>query len=197
MEANNERNADFWTGWIHFPGFSSPCLNEAIPNRDEYWKAMCPEQSTLTNQKNVLDVAQREQTLYPAPGISSVSIIQMDWSRSSRHISESEVTSRGKVEFLTFEQVINWTIVRLFLILYMTLDLAKRQVNPNFDKLARLELPQSFWRTWQSTKARKVYFGLKQSTQKLLEAFESLVKKTGFKSSEMNTIYFWHIDLHF
>ena len=188
----------------------TPNYHEAMngPHHEEYWKAMVTEVTTLI-RKGVWTEVDRTSDMHVLPGT---------WAYRRKVFPNGEIRKfkarfcvRGDQQiegvdyFDTFAPVVNWTTVRLLLILSTVLQLETRQVDytaafvhadidkpPNFDKMTPeeqeksgvyIECPRGFGRPGKVLKLNKSLYGLKQSPRNFFLHLKSKLERIGFKSN--------------
>jgi len=138
MIASIERHStsDGDVEWLHPLAFAAranaednPTWNEAMngPHKEGYWDAMCREIDTLTVQKHAWDVVDREPWMNVLPSTWAFKCKRypdgLIKKLKARFCVRGDRQKEGVDFFDTFAPVVNWTTVRLMLVLSLILDL--------------------------------------------------------------------------
>jgi Reverse transcriptase (RNA-dependent DNA polymerase) len=190
----------------------NPTWDQAMngPDRSGYWEAMAKELKTLQDNKDAWDVVDRE---------SWMNVLPSTWAFKCKRYPDGSVRklkarfcARGDrqiegVDFFdTFAPVVNWTTVRLMLILSIILGLSTRQVDytaafvhapidhdPNWDNMTEdereragvyLEMPRGFSQPGKVLKLKRSLYGLRQSPRNFFQHLKSKLEGIGFESNE-------------
>jgi Reverse transcriptase (RNA-dependent DNA polymerase) len=96
--------------------------------------------------------------------------------------------------FETFAPVVNWTTVRLLLILSQVLNLSSRQVDYTaafvhapIDDEVYVAMPRGFSEPGKVLKLRRSLYGLKQSPRNFFQYLKSNLEKSGFRNPSPDT----------
>jgi histone deacetylase 1/2 len=180
------------------------------PDKDGYWEACRKEIHTLEQQKDAWDVVARE---------SWMKVLPSTWAFRCKRYPDGAVRklkarfcARGdrQVEgvdfFDTYAPVVNWTTVRLLLVLSVILNLATRQVDytaaflhapidkdPNWANLTPAEkqrsgvyvdMPRGFRQAGKVLKLKRSLYGLKQSPRNFFLYLKEVLERNGMQSQE-------------
>ena len=190
----------------------NPTWEEAMngPNRKGYWEACEKELNTLDSDKNAWDVVDREPWM---------NVLPSTWAFKCKRFPSGDIRKlkarfcvRGdrQVEgvdyFDTFAPVVNWTTVRLMLILSIVLGLSTKQVDytaafvhapidkdPDWDNLTEeeqekrgvyVDMPRGFSQPGKVLKLNRSLYGLKQSPRNFFQHLKGKLENIGFESAE-------------
>ena len=190
----------------------NPTWEQAMnrPDSAGYWEACKKELNTLADKKNGWDVVERQPWM---------NILPSTWAFRCKRYSDGSVRklkarfcARGdkQVEgvdyFDTFAPVINWTTVRLMLILTLILNLSTCQVDytaafvhspidrdPNWENMSQqerdhsgvyLEMPRGFAEQGKALKLRRSLYGLKQSPRNFFQHLKGKLEAVGLRSQD-------------
>jgi hypothetical protein len=187
----------------------TPTFEEATngPYADEFWNAMDQELETLESMK-VWDVVKREPWMNVLPSTWALRIKRNpDGSvrkYKARFCARGDRQIAGVDFFETFAPVVNWTTVRLLMIIASILDLKLAQVDytaafvhapidrdPNWDNLTPeeqrrsgvyVEMPRGYGKPGQVYKLKKSLYGLKQSPRNFFNYSAAQLEAVGLKS---------------
>lgn len=159
------------------------------PDADDYMKACQKEINTLVNDKEAWDVVTREKWMNVLPSTWAFKCKRFPDGSIRKHKARFCAGGHRQVEnvdyFETFAPVVNWTTVRLMLILSIILGLATQQVDytaafvhapidrpPDWDKMTPeeqdrcgvyVQMPRGFSQPGMVLKLKKSLYGLRQS----------------------------------
>lgn len=190
----------------------TPNWNEAMsgPNKQGFWQAMVKEVNTLQIDKDAWDIIDREPWM---------NVLSSTWAFRCKRFPDGLVRKlkarfcvRGdqQVEgvdfFDTFAPVINWTTVRIMLILSIILELSTKQVDytcaflhapidqdPRWNELSEEEqlrsgvyvnMPRGFTQPGKVLKLKKSLYGLKQAPRNFFLFLKDKLESVGFTSME-------------
>ena len=190
----------------------NPTWEQAMngPDSAGYWEACKKELHTLADKKNAWDVVERQPWMNILP--STWAFRCKRYPDRSVHKLKARFCARGdkQVEgidyFNTFAPVINWTMVRLMLILTLILNLSTCQVDytaafvhspidrdPNWENMSEqerdrsgvyLEMPQGFAEQGKVLKLRRSLYSLKQSPRNFLQHLKGKLEAVGLHSQD-------------
>jgi hypothetical protein len=189
----------------------NPTWNEAMngPDKAGYWEACRKEIATLV-EKDAWEVVDRE---------SWMNVLLTTWAFKCKRFPDGTVRklkarfcARGdrQIEgidyFDTYAPVINWTTVRLMLILSIILGLATKQVDytaafihapidrdPNWDAMTEqerarsgvyIEMPRGFSQPGKVLKLKRSLYGLRQSPRNFFQHLKAKLESVGFVTNE-------------
>jgi hypothetical protein len=189
----------------------NPTWEQAMngPDRDGYWKACEKEIETLQVDKDAWDVVKREPWMNVLPSTWAFKCKRypdgMIRKLKARFCCRGDRQIEGVDYFETFAPVVNWTTVRLMLILSIVLGLATRQVDytaafvhapidrdPDWDTLTKeeqdqrgvyLEMPRGFSEPGKVLKLKRSLYGLKQSPRNFFQHLKGKLEGIGFESA--------------
>jgi hypothetical protein len=190
----------------------NPTWEEAMnrPNRKGYWEACEKKLNTFDSDKNAWDVVDHQPWM---------NVLPSTWAFKCKRFPSGDIRKlkarfcvRGdrQVEggnyFDTFALVVNWTTVRLMLILSIVLGLSTKQVDytaafvhapidkdPDWDKLTEdeqqkrgvyIDMPHGFSQPGKVLKLNRSLYGLKQSPRNFFQHLKGKLENIGFKSAE-------------
>jgi hypothetical protein len=190
----------------------NPSWDEAMngPDRAGYWEACRKELETLTESKDAWDVVDREDWMNVLPSTWAFKCKRYpDGSvrkLKARFCARGDKQIEGVDYFDTFAPVVNWTTIRLMLILSIILGLSTRQVDytaafvhapidrdPEWDNMSEeqcersgvyIEMPRGFSQTGKVLKLKRSLYGLKQSPRNFFQHLKSKLERVGFESNE-------------
>ncbi len=180
------------------------------PDRAGYWKACETELDTLQNKKDAWDTVDRQPWM---------NVLPSTWAFKCKRYPDGSVRKlkarfcvrgdrqiEGVDYFDTFAPVINWTTVRLMLILSVILGLDTKQVDytaafvhapidrdPRWDQMSvteqeqsgvYIEMPCGFREPGKVLKLKKSLYGLKQSPRNFFLHLKSKLESIGFTNNE-------------
>jgi hypothetical protein len=180
-QANNEDN---------------PTWEQAMngPDAVGYWKAAQKEMDTL-NSKEAWDVVDKEPWMNILPGTWAFKCKRYPNGLIKKLKARFCVRGDRQIEnvdfFSTFAPVVNWTTVRLLLILSVLLGLSTRQVDytaafvqaPIKEKVY-VDMPRGFADAGKCLKLNRSLYGLKQSPKTFFEFLKGNLESIGFKSND-------------
>ena len=190
----------------------NPTWEQAMngPDADGYWKACKTEVNTLQEDKKAWDVVKREPWMNVLPSTWAFKCKRYPDGTvrklKARFCVRGDKQIEGVDYFETFAPVVNWTTVRLMLILSIVLGLATRQVDytaafvhapidrdPGWDDLTPeeqerqgvyIDMPRGFSKPGKVLKLRRSLYGLKQSPRNFFQFLKGKLEDIGFKSAE-------------
>ena len=174
------------------------------PNADGFWKAAETELNTLQSM-GVWDVVEREQWMNVLPSTWAFKVKRFPTGDvrklKARFCARGDRQIQGVDFFETYAPVVNWTTVRLLLILTAQLGLATQQVDytaafvhadidlpPDFDKMSPeeqrrqgvfVEMPRGFGQPGMVLKLKKSLYGLRQSPKNWFNFLKSKLEAVG------------------
>jgi hypothetical protein len=189
----------------------TPTWEQAMngPDRDGYMEACQKEINTLVNDKDAWDVVAREPWMNVLPSTWAFKCKRYPDGTVRKLKSRFCVRGDKQVEgvdfFDTFAPVVNWTTVRLMLILSIVLGLSTRQVDytaafvhapidkdPDWDSLTPteqerrgiyVEMPRGFSEPGKVLKLKRLLYGLKQSPRNFFQFLKGKLEGIGFTSA--------------
>ena len=189
----------------------TPTWEQAMngPDRDGYWKACQKEVDTLQLDKDAWDVVKREPWMNVLPSTWAFKCKRYPDGAirklKARFCCRGDKQIEGVDYFETFAPVVNWTTVRLMLILSIVLGLATRQVDytaafvhapietdPDWESLSPeeqerrgvyLEMPRGFAEPGKVLKLKRSLYGLKQSPRNFFQFLKGKLEGIGFQSA--------------
>jgi hypothetical protein len=159
-----------------------------------YWKAAQKEMGTLRS-KEAWDAVGKEPWMNVLPGTWAFKCKRYPNGLIKKLKARFCVCGDRQIEnvdfFSTFAPVVNWTIVRLLLILSVLLGLSTRQVNytaafvqaPIKEKVY-VDMPRGFADAGKCLKLNRSLYGLKQSPKTFFEFLKGNLESIGFKSND-------------
>ena len=190
----------------------TPTWEQAMngPDRDGYWKACEKELDTLTEDMDAWDVVKREPWMNVLPSTWAFKCKRYpDGSvrkLKSRFCVRGDRQIEGVDFFETFAPVVNWTTVRLMLILSLVLGLLTHQVDytaafthapidkdPDWDKLSSeeqerggiyVDMPRGFAEPGKVLKLKRSLYGLRQSPRNFFLHLKGKLEGIGFESAQ-------------
>jgi Reverse transcriptase (RNA-dependent DNA polymerase) len=188
----------------------NPTWEEAMngPDRAGYWKSMEKELQTLDDEKRSWDVVMQEPWM---------NVLPSTWAFRCKHYPDGTIRKlkarfcaradkqiEGVDYFDTFAPVVNWTTVRLMLVLSIILKLATKEVDytaafvhadidrdPNWDNMTEEErqrsgvyvrMPRRFSQPGKVLKLNKSLHGLKQAPRNFFLHFKAKLERISFTS---------------
>ena len=190
----------------------NPTWEQAMngPDSAGYWEACKKELHTLADKKNAWDVVERQPWMNILPSTWAFRCKRYP-DRSvqklkARFCAHGDKQVEGIDYFNTFAPVINWTMVRLMLILTLILNLSTCQVDymaafvhspidcdPNWENMSEqerdrsgvyLEMPQGFAEQGKVLKLRRSLYSLKQSPRNFLQHLKGKLEAVGLHSQD-------------
>ena len=190
-------------------GDDSPTFEEATngPEREQFWAAMRLELQTLESM-NVWDEVDRQPWMHVLPSVWAFRRKRLPTGEVKKHKARFCVAGNFAVAnvdyFDTWCPLVNWTTVRLLLILSVILDLATLQVDytvafvhapidlpPGYDKMSPeekarvgtfVEMPRGFTKKGKVLRLNKSLYGLPQSPRNFFLHLKSQLESIGFES---------------
>ena len=190
----------------------NPTWDQAMngPDRDDYLEACKTELTTLVDGKDSWDVVDREHWM---------NVLPLTWAFKCKQFPDGSVCklkaqfcARGDKQiegidyFDTFAPVVNWTTIRLMLVLSIILNLSTCQVDytaafvhvpidkdPEWETLSEeqrnrsgvyIEMPRGFRQPGKVLKLKRSLYGLKQSPRNFFLHLKSKLEAAGFESKE-------------
>jgi hypothetical protein len=188
----------------------TPTWEQAMngPDREGYIKACEKELDTLTDDKDAWDVVLREPWMNVLPSTRAFKCKRYPDGTirklKSRFCVRGDKQIEGVDFFDTFAPVVNWTTVRLMLILSIVLGLSTRQVDytaafvhapidkdPDWDVLTPeeqerrgvyVEMPRGWSEPGKVLKLKRSLYGLKQSPRNFFQFLKGKLEGIGFES---------------
>lgn len=180
----------------------NPSWDEAMsgPEAAEYWKAAELEVATLEKMRS-WDVVERPKNKRVLPSL---------WAMKRKRLPNGEVrkykarfTARGDmqregVDFTeTWAPVVQWTTVRMMLILMCMLDLKSYSadvscafLHSDIDDEVYVEMPRGFRKPGKVLKLRKSLYGLRQAPRLFWEYLTRSMESSGLKQSNLDPCLF-------
>lgn len=190
----------------------NPTWDQAMngPDQAGYWEACKKELQTLTESKDAWDVVDRQDWMNVLPSTWAFKCKRYpDGSvrkLKARFCARGDKQIEGVDYFDTFAPVVNWTTIRLLLILSIILGLSTRQVDytaafvhapidkdPEWDNMTEeqrqrsgvyIEMPRGFSQPGKVLKLKRSLYGLKQSPRNFFQHLKSKLEGIGFQSNE-------------
>ena len=190
----------------------NPSWEQAMngPDKDGYWEACKKEYNTLHEKMKAWEVVARETWMNVLPGTWAFKCKRYpDGSvrkLKARFCARGDKQVEGVDFFDTFAPVVNWTTVRLMMILSIILNLSTVQVDytaafvhapidkdPNWDKMTEaeqkksgvyVEMPRGFAQPGKVLKLTRSLYGLKQAPRNFFLHLKSKLEQVGLKSQE-------------
>jgi len=203
--------------WLHPMMFmiqanaqDNPTWDEAMngPNQEGYWESCLKEISTLQDSMQSWEVVSRE---------SWMNVLPSTWAFKCKRYPSGEVRKlkarfcvrgdrqiEGVDYFDTFAPVVNWTTVRIMLIMSIILNLSTKQVDytaafvhapidlpPRYNQISKreqeqagiyIEIPRSFMQSGKVLKLKKSLYGLKQAPRNFFMHLKAKLESIGFVS---------------
>jgi hypothetical protein len=187
----------------------NPTWEQAMngPDQKGYWEACEKELETLTS-KGSWEVVERQPWMNVLPSTWAFKCKRfpdgMIRKLKARFCCRGDKQIEGVDYFDTFAPVVNWTTVRLMLILSLILGLATTQVDytaafvhalidkdPDWDTLTKEEqekqgvfinMPRGFTETGKVLKLKRSLYGLKQSPRNFFQHLKGKLEGIGFTS---------------
>ena len=190
----------------------NPTWDQAMngPDRQGYWEACQKEIKTLVEEKDAWDVVDKQDWMnvlpstwafkckrYPSGAIRKL---------KARFCARGDRQLEGVDFFDTFAPVVNWTTVRLMLILSIILGLSTKQVDytaafvhapidrdPNYDSLSPeeqkrqgvfLQMPRGFSQPGKVLRLKRSLYGLRQSPRNFFQFLKAKLEGAGFESND-------------
>jgi hypothetical protein len=190
--------------WMH-PGLfgakanseDNPTWEEAMsgPDHEGYWEACKKEISTLTDDKDAWEEVVREHWMNVLPSTWAFKCKRFPDGRvrklKARFCVRGDRQIEGVDYFDTFAPVVNWTTVRLMLILSVILGLSTRQVDYTaafvhapMEEDVYIDMPRGFSKPGKCLKLKKSLYGLKQSPRNFFQHLKGKLEDIGFESAE-------------
>ena len=174
----------------------TPSWEQAMngPDADGYWKACEKEISTLVEDKDAWDVVARETWMNVLPSTWAFKCKRFPDGRVRKLKARFCVRGDRQVEgvdfFDAFAPVVNWTTVRLMLMLSAVLGLSTRQVDYTaafvhapMNEDVHVNMPRGFSEPGKVLKLKKSLYGLKQSPRNFFQFLKSKLENVGFESA--------------
>jgi hypothetical protein len=178
------------------------------PNKAGFWDAMCKELHTLDVEKNSWEEVDREPWMNVLPSTWAFKCKRFPdgliRKLKARFCVRGDMQIEGVDFFDTFAPVVNWTTVRLMLVLSLVLNLATMQVDytaaflhapidrdPNWDHMSEEErarsgvyihMPKGFTKPGKVLKLKRSLYGLKQSPRNFFQFLKTKLETVGFTS---------------
>jgi Reverse transcriptase (RNA-dependent DNA polymerase) len=213
-----ERFTDFDSGtveWMHpmilaakANAEDNPTFEQAMngPDREGYLEACKKELKTLGEDKDAWDVVEREPWMNVLPSTWAFRCKRypdgMIRKLKARFCARGDRQIEGVDFFDTFAPVVNWTTVRLMLIMSIILGLATKQVDytaafvhapidkdPNWESMTPeeqersgvyLEMSRGFREQGKVLKLKRSLYGLRQSPRNFFQHLKSKLESVGF-----------------
>ena len=189
----------------------SPNFEQATngPYREQFWKAMEVELNTL-KKMNVWTEVDRQPWMNVLPGVWAYRVKRLPGGEIKKWKARFCCGGHRQIEnvdyFDTWAPLVNWTTVRLLLILSVILDLATLQVDytaafvhapiddpKGYETMTPLqksrsgvfvEMPRGFATPGKVLKLNKSLYGLKQSPRNFFLHLKSKLESIGFESKQ-------------
>jgi hypothetical protein len=180
------------------------------PDREGYLEAMRKELATLSEDKDAWDVVDRQDWMKVLPTTWAFRCKRYPDGRirkfKARFCARGDRQIEGVDFFDTFAPVINWTSVRLLLILSAILGLSTKQVDytaafvhapidrdPNWESMSNEEkarsgvylgMPRGFHQPNKVLKLKRSLYGLRQSPRNFFQHLKSKLESIGFEAND-------------
>jgi hypothetical protein len=189
----------------------NPTWEQAMngPDRAGYLEAARKELKTLAEDKDAWDVVDREEWMKVLPTTWAFKCKRYPDGRirkfKARFCARGDRQVEGVDFFDTFAPVVNWTSVRLLLILSAILGLSTKQVDytaafvhapidkdPNWDSMTEeerarsgvyLHMPRGFNQPGKVLKLKRSLYGLRQSPRNFFQHLKSKLESIGFEAN--------------
>lgn len=204
---------DLVVNWIH-PMFlkaksaasaaDNPSWWEAMqgPFADEYWKAACIEVETLERMK-AWDVVDRTPDMHVIEGTWALKLKRFPDGLikkfKARFCARGDQQRKGIDYFETYAPVVQWTTVRLMLILEVLLKLKSKQGDitaaflhaevPEGQNIY-VEMPHGFRKKGKCLRLRRFLYGLAASPREFWLYLVGVLEKSGLKQSSLDPCLF-------
>jgi hypothetical protein len=190
----------------------NPTWEQAMngPDRDGYLEACRKELHTLSEDKDAWDVVDREDWMKVLPTTWAFKCKRYPDGRirkfKARFCARGDRQVEGIDFFDTFAPVINWTSVRLLLILSAILGLSTKQVDytaafvhapidkdPNWESMSSeekarsgvyLHMPRGFYQPGKVLKLKRSLYGLRQSPRNFFQHLKAKLELIGFEAND-------------
>ena len=185
------------------------------PHKNEYWEA-CVKEHDMLIRKEVWETVEREEWMNVLPGTWAFKCKRYPDGTmrkfKARFCARGDKQIEGVDYFDTFAPVVNWTTVRVMLILSIILQLSTKQVDytgafvhapidkdPDYDNMTHedqhksgvfVEMPRGFQQSGKVLRLKKSLYGLKQSPRNFFKHLQSKLESTGFVSSTIDPCLF-------
>ena len=201
------------TNWVHplFLKAKTEASKEDNPNwrqamngpfREEYWNAACKEIDTL-EEMNAWGVVDRPEDMNILEGIWAFKLKRfpdgMIKKFKARYCVRGDQQLEGIDFFETYAPVVQWTTVRMMLILEILLKLKSKQgdVTAAFlhadvgkDEDIYVEMPLGFRKKGKVLKLKKTLYGLRQSPREFWKYLTKAMKKCKMETSTFDPCMF-------
>jgi hypothetical protein len=217
VERHTDINANM-VEWMHPMALAAkanaednPTWDQAIngPDREGYLEACRKELKTLSEEKDAWDVVDHEDWMNVLPTTWAFKCKRYPdgciRKLKARFCARGDRQVEGIDFFDTFAPVINWTSVRLLLILSAILGLSTKQVDytaafvhapidkdPNWESMSSeekarsgiyLHMPRGFYQPGKVLKLKRSLYGLRQSPRNFFKHLKAKLESIGFKSN--------------
>jgi hypothetical protein len=190
----------------------NPTWEQAMngPDRKGYLEACRKELHTLSVDKDAWDVVDRADWMKVLPSTWAFKCKRYPDGRirkfKARFCARGDRQVEGIDFFDTFAPVINWTSVRLLLILSAILGLSTKQVDytaafvhapidkdPNWESMSQeeqdrsgvyLHMPRGFYQPGKVLKLKRSLYGLRQSPRNFFQHLKSKLESLGFEAND-------------
>ena len=165
------------------------------PEANGYWEACMKELNTLETKRDAWEVVKREPWMKVLP--STWAFRCKRYPDGSVRKLKARFCARGDKQiegvdcFDTFAPVVNWTTVRLMLILTLILNLATCQVDYTaafvhapIDTDVYLDMPRGFAEPNKVYRLKHSLYGLRQSPRNFFQHLKSKLEAVGLQSQE-------------
>lgn len=177
----------------------NPTYEEAMngPHRDGFHEAMVKELKTLTDME-CWDVVKRVPGSNVLPSTWAFKMKRFPDGSLSKYKARFCAGGHRQIEgvdfFETFAPVVNWTTVRLLLILSQVLNLSTKQVDYTaafihapINDTVYVEMPRGFSETGKVLKLKKSLYGLKQSPRNFFLHLKENLEACNFHNPSPDT----------
>ena len=172
------------------------------PFKEEYWKAACKEIETLESM-DAWEVVDREGHMNVIDAIWAFKLKRfpdgMVKKFKARFCARGDQQLEGIDFFETYAPVVQWTTVRMMLILEILLKLKSKQgdVTAAFlhadlgeDEKVYVEMPLGFRKKGKVLKLKKTLYGLRQSPREFWKYLTKAMNEVGMKTSQFDPCMF-------
>jgi len=188
----------------------NPNWDEAMngPNQEGYWEACLKEISTLQDSMQSWEVVMREPWMNVLPSTWAFKCKRYPSGEvrklKARFCARGDKQIEGVDYFDTFAPVVNWTTVRIMLIMSIILNLSTKQVDytaafvhapidlpPHYEQMSKreqekagvyIEMPRGFMKPGKVLKLKKSLYGLKQAPRNFFMHLKAKLESIGFVS---------------
>ncbi|KAG7374494.1 reverse transcriptase RNA-dependent DNA polymerase [Nitzschia inconspicua] len=177
----------------------NPTYEEAMngPHREGFFEAMKTELKTLIDM-DCWEVVERLPTMNVLPSIWAFKLKRFPDGRVRKYKARFCAGGHRQIEgvdfFETFAPVVNWTTVRLLLILSQVLGLASQQVDYTaafvhapIEEEVYVQMPRGFAEPGKVLKLKRSLYGLKQSPRNFFNYLKGNLESCGFRNPSPDT----------